>query len=76
MSTTPILGTEGLGLDIGGAIIVADVSLEVAPGEFVGVIGPERRRQDVAVQPALGAPAGDARGASSSTGEDITTRAP
>jgi branched-chain amino acid transport system ATP-binding protein len=31
---------EGLGLDIGGATIVADVSLEVSPGEFVGVIGP------------------------------------
>jgi branched-chain amino acid transport system ATP-binding protein len=36
----PILRTDGLGLDIGGATIVADVSLEVAPGEFVGVIGP------------------------------------
>src|SRR5947209_11809381 len=36
----PILATEQLGLDIGGATIVADVSLEVAPGEFVGVIGP------------------------------------
>ena len=40
MSSAPILRTEGLGLDIGGATIVADVSLEVAPGEFVGVIGP------------------------------------
>jgi len=36
----PILATEQLGLDIGGATIVADVSLEVADGEFVGVIGP------------------------------------
>ena len=36
----PILATEQLGLDIGGATIVADVSLEVAEGEFVGVIGP------------------------------------
>ena len=40
MSSAPILSTEELGLDIGGATIVADVSLEVAPGEFVGVIGP------------------------------------
>jgi branched-chain amino acid transport system ATP-binding protein len=40
VSAPPILRTEGLGLDIGGATIVADVSLEVAPGEFVGVIGP------------------------------------
>lgn len=36
----PILATDGLGLDIGGATIVADVSLEVAVGEFVGIIGP------------------------------------
>src|SRR6185437_1586693 len=35
-----ILAIEQLGLDIGGATIVADVSLEVAEGEFVGVIGP------------------------------------
>jgi len=36
----PILATRGLGLDIGGATIVADVSLEVMEGEFVGIIGP------------------------------------
>ena len=36
----PILATRGLGLDIGGARIVADVSLEVAEGELVGIIGP------------------------------------
>jgi branched-chain amino acid transport system ATP-binding protein len=35
-----ILATRDLGLDIGGATIVADVSLEVAPGEFLGIIGP------------------------------------
>jgi branched-chain amino acid transport system ATP-binding protein len=37
---TPILATHGLGLDIGGAHIVADVSLEVREGELVGIIGP------------------------------------
>jgi branched-chain amino acid transport system ATP-binding protein len=37
---TPILATRGLGLDIGGAHIVADVSLEVREGELVGIIGP------------------------------------
>jgi branched-chain amino acid transport system ATP-binding protein len=37
---TPILATCGLGLDIGGARIVADVSLEVREGELVGIIGP------------------------------------
>ena len=36
----PILATRNLGLDIGGATIVADVSLEVRPGELVGIIGP------------------------------------
>ena len=37
---SPILATRNLGLDIGGARIVADVSLEVRPGELVGIIGP------------------------------------
>jgi branched-chain amino acid transport system ATP-binding protein len=36
----PILTTDNLGLDIGGATIVAGVSLEVAEGEFLGIIGP------------------------------------
>jgi branched-chain amino acid transport system ATP-binding protein len=41
MAAAPsILSTRGLGLDIGGATIVADVSLEVAEGEFLGIIGP------------------------------------
>jgi branched-chain amino acid transport system ATP-binding protein len=37
---TSILATRNLGLDIGGAQIVADVSLEVREGELVGIIGP------------------------------------
>jgi branched-chain amino acid transport system ATP-binding protein len=36
----PILTTRDLGLSIGGATIVADVSLEVAAGELLGIIGP------------------------------------
>jgi branched-chain amino acid transport system ATP-binding protein len=36
----PILATRNLGLDIGGANIVVDVSLEVAEGELLGIIGP------------------------------------
>jgi branched-chain amino acid transport system ATP-binding protein len=35
-----ILATRSLGLDIGGATIVADVDLDVAEGEFLGIIGP------------------------------------
>lgn len=40
MGPSPILATRQLGLDIGGATIVADVSLEVREGEFLGIIGP------------------------------------
>jgi branched-chain amino acid transport system ATP-binding protein len=36
----PILTTRNLGLDIGGATIVAGVSLEIAEGELLGIIGP------------------------------------
>ena len=36
----PILATRNLGLDIGGATIVADVSLEVPEGELLAIIGP------------------------------------
>ena len=39
-SSSPVLATRNLGLDIGGATIVADVSLEVPEGEFLGIIGP------------------------------------
>lgn len=37
---SPILSARGLGLDIGGARIVAGVELEVREGELVGIIGP------------------------------------
>ena len=40
MTNPPILATRNLGLDIGGAQIVVDVSLEVAEGELLGIIGP------------------------------------
>ena len=40
MSASPILTTRNLGLDIGGATIVADVGLEVREGELLAVIGP------------------------------------
>src|SRR5262249_25109063 len=40
VTNPPILATRNLGLDIGGARIVVDVSLEVAEGELLGIIGP------------------------------------
>ncbi len=40
MDGTPILATRGLGLHIGGARIVEDVTLEARRGELVGIIGP------------------------------------
>ena len=40
MSASPILATKNLGLDIGGATIVADVGLEVREGELLAVFGP------------------------------------
>jgi branched-chain amino acid transport system ATP-binding protein len=40
VSASPILATRSLGLDIGGATIVADVELEVLDGELLAVIGP------------------------------------
>jgi branched-chain amino acid transport system ATP-binding protein len=40
VSEGSLLATRSLGLDIGGATIVADVSLEVREGELLGIIGP------------------------------------
>jgi branched-chain amino acid transport system ATP-binding protein len=40
VTASPILATRGLGLDIGGATILADVGLEVREGDLLGVIGP------------------------------------
>jgi branched-chain amino acid transport system ATP-binding protein len=40
VSEGSLLATRSLGLDIGGATIVADVSLGVSEGELLGIIGP------------------------------------
>jgi branched-chain amino acid transport system ATP-binding protein len=72
---TPILETQRLGLDIGGATIVADVSLDVAPGEFVGVIGPNGAGKTSLFNLLSGlrrATSGRIR----LDGEDVTTQAP
>jgi branched-chain amino acid transport system ATP-binding protein len=75
VSRAPILSTERLGLDIGGATIVADVSLDVAPGEFVGVIGPNGAGKTSLFNLLSGlrrATSGRVR----LDGEDITSRSP
>jgi branched-chain amino acid transport system ATP-binding protein len=40
LADDPVLEAKGLGLDIGGATIVADVTLQVRAGELLGIIGP------------------------------------
>ncbi len=40
MSTSPVLAVEELEFTIGGARIIDGVTIEVAPGEMLGVIGP------------------------------------
>src|SRR5690606_1675732 len=40
VSTPPVLAVEQVSLQIGGARIINDVSLQVAEGEMLGVIGP------------------------------------
>ena len=40
MTGQPVLEVQGVGLQIGGARILKDVSLSVAAGEMLGVIGP------------------------------------
>lgn len=40
MPDRPVLAVEHLALTIGGAVIIDDVSFEVAGGEMLGVIGP------------------------------------
>ena len=57
----PILATHDLGLDIGGARIVADVSLEVARGRARRDHRAERGREDDALQPPLGRRRADRR---------------
>ena len=59
--------SRGVEVAIGGRTVWRDVDLEVAAGEFVAVLGPERRRE---VDPAQGPP----RSASAERGRDPGAR--
>jgi branched-chain amino acid transport system ATP-binding protein len=71
----PILATRGLGLDIGGATIVADVDLEVGEGEFLGIIGPNGAGK-TSLFNLLSGLLRPTTGRIELEGEDITRRAP
>jgi hypothetical protein len=64
----PILRLRGIGRRFGGVVAVSDVDLQVRPGEAPGHPGPERRRQDDAVQPDLGGVPAEHGGPSSCSG--------
>lgn len=38
--TAPVLATEGLGVNVGGRVILRDVSLRIAPRQVYGLVGP------------------------------------
>lgn len=46
----PILKAEHLGITFGGLKAVSDFNMTINAGELVGLIGPNRRRQDHCVQ--------------------------
>ncbi len=48
---TAMLSLRSVSRRFGGLIAVNNVSFELHAGEIVGLIGPERRRQDHAGQP-------------------------
>ena len=48
-STTPLLQTEGLSKSFGGLAALSDVSLQVMPGEILGVVGPNGAGKSVLI---------------------------
>ena len=70
-----ILAVERLSKRYGALLVTDDVSLALDAGEALGIIGPERRGQDDAVQPDRRHGAARRRRASSSTAADVTRAA-
>lgn len=71
----PVLVVEGLCAAYGDVPVVADVSLEVAPGEVVGVLGPNGAGK-TSLFDALSGSLGVAAGTVTLAGEDVTGLAP
>ena len=67
---------RGLSKRYGGLVALADYALDLPAGTHPRRHRPQRRRQDHAVQPALGHGQADHRHASSSTGREITALPP
>ena len=57
----------GLSKRFGDLVVLDDVDFSVAPGEAVGIVGPERRRQDDAAQRARRSRTPERRAPSAST---------
>jgi iron complex transport system ATP-binding protein len=51
---TATLEIDGLGVQLGGRIVVADVTLAVEPGEVVGVLGPNGAGKTTLLRAAIG----------------------
>ena len=67
----PLLATEGLCKSYRGRAVVQDVSLRIAPGEFVGLLGPNGAGKTTAFRMCMGMVAAD-RGVIRFAGRDVT----
>jgi lipopolysaccharide export system ATP-binding protein len=67
----PLLATEGLCKSYRGRAVVQDVSLRIAPGEFVGLLGPNGAGKTTAFRMCMGMVVAD-RGTIRFAGRDVT----
>ena len=73
-SSEPALEVRGLGVTYGGIAAVSDVSLEVAPGELVGLIGPNGAGKTTTIDAITGFV--PSRGSVRVAGADLTGSSP
>lgn len=74
VSSEPALEVRGLGVTYGGIAAVSDVSLEVAPGELVGLIGPNGAGKTTTIDAITGFV--PSRGSVRVAGADLTGSSP